>query len=248
MNAIVAEDSKKKKKKQKTKKETMKKTVDSDDSLKELAMATLAPSVGLNATPTTPEMQGRPSAEPQKKEKKAKKKKKRKHREGKNRKSEDSEASGEDEEDKTKQLNVDIVAPETKRRASVLPDETRRTKKQKETTSRRNSEIPGPAGLHRNQETNGGFVQSVKSLKMNSLTVAPEKKRRKSLVIEDMESKSETSEERRRRKSLSPEIHADLSRPGADQNVTGPQPKSISAIPTGYKSPRLIIKPSYHQY
>lgn len=251
-NAIVADDSKRKKKKQKTKKETKRKAVDSDDSLEEV-MATLSTNVaGFNVTPATPEIQRRPSAVSQEKETKvAKKKKKRKVREGKKGKADDSEASGEDEmaEDRTKQLSVDIVAPETKRRKSVSPDEIQKKKKQKEaTTSRRKSEIPGPATTH--QETNGSFVQSAKSLNMDSLTVTPEKKRRKSLVIEleDMETKSQTSEEGGRRKSLSPDIPADWRRPGADQNVTRVQPNSISPIPTGYKSPRLIIKPSYHQY
>lgn len=254
-NGKDAADGKKKKKKQKAKKETKRKPDDSDDSSEE-AMATLPLSVaGLNVIPATPEMSRRSSAVSQEQESKVKKKKKRKEREQeKKRKSEDSEASdkGEIAEDKTKELSVDIL-PETKRRNSVISDETQKKKKQKEaTTTRRKSEIPGPEATRRNQETNGSFVQSAKSLKKDSLTVTEEKKRRKSLVIEDMEIKSLTSEEGSRRKSLipesRPEIPADWKKPGAEQNVTRMVPDSISPIPTGHKSPRLIIKPSYHQY
>ena len=250
-NGVVTGDGKRKKKKQKAKKENKRKAIDSDVSSSEEAMATLSTSIaGWNVTPATPEVQRRPSAVSQEKEKKAKKKKKRKDGEGKKRK--DSEASGaEDEiaEDKRKQLGADIAASETKLRKSLSPDETQKKKKQKEaTTSRRKSEIPGPAATPMYQETNGGFVQSAKSLKIDSLAVTPEKKRRRSLLIEDMESKSQSSEDGSRRKSLSPDIPADWRRSGADQNVTRMQPNSISPLPTGYKSPRLIIKPSYHQY
>lgn len=249
-NSMVADDSKRKKKKQKNDKEKKRKTVESDDSSEE-AMATSPEGItGLNVTPASPGTQRRPSAVLQEKDTKVKKKKKRKDREGKKRKTEDSELSGEDEtaEDKTKQLDVDIAVPETKRRQSVVPNETQKKKKKQNeaTTARRKSEIP--TAKYMEQDTNGGFVQSAKSLRMDSLTVTPEKKRRKSLVIEDIENKSQTSETASRRKSVSPDVPADRKRPGSDQNVTRIQPNSISPVPTGYKSPRLIIKPSYHQY
>ena len=248
-NSTVANDGKRKKKKQKNGKEK-KKTVDSDDSSEE-AITTLAEDITrLDVTPASPAKQQRRSAVLQEKETKVKKKKKRKDREGKKRKTADSELSGEEAavEDK-KQLDVDIAVPdvETKRRKSVVPDETQKKKKKQNeaATARRKSQIP--TANYRDQDTNG-FVHSAKSLRMDSLLVTPGEKRRKSLVIEDIESKSQTSDTASRRKSVSPDTPADWKRPGSDQNVTRIQPNSISPIPTGYKSPRLIIKPSYHKY
>ena len=250
-NSIVADDGKRKKKKQKNgkeKKKKKKKTVDSDESSED-AMAALSDEItGLNATTAASETQRRPSAVLQEKETKVKKKKKRKDRERKKRKTEDSELSGEDEatDNKTRHLDVDIAVPEveTKRRKSVFPDETQKKKKKKKqneaTTARRKSEIP--TARHRDQDTNG-FVHSAKSLRMDSLAVTPDEKRRKSLVIEDIESKSQTSDTSSRRKSVSPDVPADWKRPGSDQNIARVQPKGISP-----KSPRLIIKPSYHKY
>ena len=245
-NSTVADDGKRKKKKQKndTEKKKTKKTVDSDDSSEE-AMTTLPEDIkGLNVTPASSGTQRRPSAVLHEEETKVKKKKKRKDREGKKRKTADFELSGEEEavEDKTKHLDVDIAVPdvETKRRKSVVPDETQKKKKKpnEAATARRKSQIP--TANHRDQDTNG-FVHSAKSLRMDSLPVPPEEKRRKSLVLEDIESKSQTSDTASRRKSVSPDTPADWKRPGSDQN-------SISPIPTGFKSPRLIIKPSYHKY
>lgn len=253
-NSTVADDGKRKKKKQKNDKEKKKKkkTVDSEDSSEETTAHIIEDSTGLNVTPASPGTQRRPSAVLQEKETKVKKKKKRKDREEKKRKTEDSELSGEEEADegKTKHLDVDGIAVpdvETKRRKSVVPDETQKKKKKQNeaTTTRRKSEIP--TAKHRDQDTNG-FVHSAKSLRMDSLTVTPEEKRRKSIVIEDIESKSQTSDTSSRRKSVIPDIPTDWKRSGPDQNIARMQPNSISPIPTGNKSPRLIIKPSYHKY
>ena len=255
-NFTAADDGKRKKKKQKNdkeKKKKKKKTVDSEDSSED-AMANISEDIiGLNVAPASTSTQRRPSAVSQEKETKAKKKKKRKDREGKKRKTEGSELSGEDEavEDKVKHLDVDIAVPdvETKRRKSVVPDETQKKKKKQTevTTARRKSEIP--TARHRDQDTHG-FVHSATSLRVDSLTVTPEEKRRKSIVIEDIESKSQSSDIASRRKSVSPDIPtADMKRPpGSDQNIARMQTNSISPNPTGYKSPRLMIKPSYHKY
>ena len=245
-NPIIADDAKRKKKKQKNNKEKKeKKTVDSEDSLEE-AIASLPEDITeLSVTPASLGTQRRPSAALQEKETKIKKKKKRKDREGKKRKTADSELSGEDDaaQDRTKQLDVDITIPdvETKRRKSVVPDETHKKKKQNEaTTARRKSEIP--TAKHRGEDTSV-FVHSAKSLRMGSLTVTPEKKRKKSLVIEDIENKSQASETASRRKSVCPDEPTDWKRQGSDENVTRIQTNSISP-----KSPRLTIKPSYHKY
>jgi len=253
-NSTVADDGKRKKKKQKNDKDKKKKkkTLDSEDSSEE-TMANISEDVtGLNVAPASPSTQRRPSAVLQEKETKVKKKKKRKDREGRKRKTEDSELSGEEAavENKTKHLDVDIAVPdvETKRRKSVVPDETQKKKKQQTeaTTARRKSEIP--TARHRDQDTNG-FMHSAKSLRMDSLTVTPEEKRRKSIVIEDIESKSQSSNTASRRKSVNPDIPtADWKRSGSDQNIARMQPNSITPNPPGYKSPRLMIKPSYHKY
>ena len=251
-NSIVADDGKRKKKKRKNDKEKKeKKTVHSEDSSEE-AMAIPSDDITrLNVTGDSSGIQRRPSAVLQQKETKIKKKKKRKDREGKKRKTEDSELSGEEAaaEDKTKHLDVDIAVAdaETKRRKSVVSDETQKKKKKQNeaSTARRKSEIR--TAKYWDQDTNG-FVHSAKSLRMDSLTVKPEEKRRKSIVIEDIESKSQQSDTASRRKSVNPDIPTNWKTQGSDQNIARIQPNSISPIPTGYKSPRLLIKPSYHKY
>ena len=250
-NSIVAVDGKRKKKKKKNDKEKRKKkkTVDSEDSSEE-AMATPSDDITrLNVTADSPGIQRRPSAVLKEKETKVKKKTKRKDREGKKRKTEDSELSGEEAaaEDITKHLGVDIAVADvdTKRRKSVVPEETQKKKQNEATTARRKSEIP--TAKRRDQDTNG-FAHSAKSLRMDALTVAPDEKRRKSIVIEDIESKSQSSDTASRRKSVNPDIPTDWKTPGSDQNIARIQPNSISPSSTGYKSPRLIVKPSYHKY
>lgn len=250
-NSIVADDGKRKKKKKKNDKEKKKKkTVDSEDSSEEGMAIPSDDIAGLNVTADSPGIQRRTSAVLQEKETKVKKKKKRKNREGRKRKTEDSELSGEEAaaEDKTKHLDVDIAVAdvETKRRKSLVPDETQKKKmKQNEaTTTRRKYETR--KAKHRDQETNG-FVHSANSLRMDSLTVTPEEKRRKSIVIEDMEGKSQPSVTASRRKSVNPDIPTNWKTPGSDQNIARIQPDSVSPISNGYKSPRLLIKPSYHK-
>ena len=248
-NSIVADDGKRKKKKRKNEKGKKKKmTVDSDDSPEEAMEIPSDGITGLNVT-DSPGIQRRPSAVLQEKETKVKKKKKRKDREGKKRKTEDSELSGEEAavEDKTKHLGVDIAVTdvETKRRKSVVTEETQKKKQNEATTARRKSEIP--TAKRRDQDTNG-FVHSAKSLRTDSLAVTPDEKRRKSIVIEDIESKSQSSDTTPRRKSVNPDIPIDWKTPGSDQNIARIQPNSVSPIHTGYKSPRLMVKPSYHKY
>ena len=248
-NSIVADDGKRKKKKRKNEKGKKKKmTVDSDDSPEEAMEIPSDGITGLNVT-DSPGIQRRPSAVLQEKETKVKKKKKRKDREGKKRKTEDSELSGEEAavEDKTKHLGVDIAVTdvETKRRKSVVTEETQKKKQNEATTARRKSEIP--TAKRRDQDTNG-FVHSAKSLRTDSLAVTPDEKRRKSIVIEDIESKSQSSDTMPRRKSVNPDIPIDWKTPGSDQNIARIQPNSVSPIHTGYKSPRLMVKPSYHKY
>lgn len=250
-NTTTVDENKRKNKKRKSEKETKKKTVDSDDSSEDKTVNLNSPhsiEAGLNVTSGIPDAQRRTSVALKEKESKTRKKKKRKEKEGKKRKSEDSEASSDEEEvkRKTKDFSSDTaVVPETKRRTSVIPDETQnKKKKQKEATAeRRKSEIPEEAPTTGGR--NGSFVRSTK--KRDSLST--EKNRKKSIFIEDIESRSPVNEGETRRKSDIPEIPDDWKKPtSSSQSVARLQPTSISPIPTGYKSPRLIIKPSYHQY
>ena len=123
-----------------------------------------------------------------------KKKKSRKKKVATKGKNEDSENSDEDVEDMIKQLNENFVAPETTRRKSVAPEETERKKKKpKKSKSTRNR--PENAATQSDEETNGDFTRRARNVQAESLSVKPEKKRKKSIVLEDMEEKLETNEE-----------------------------------------------------
>lgn len=115
-----------------------------------------------------------------------KKKKSRKKKVATKGKNEDSENSDEDVEDMIKQLNENFVAPETTRRKSVAPEETERKKKKpKKSKSTRNR--PENAATQSDEETNGDFTRRARNVQAESLSVKPEKKRKKSIVLEDME-------------------------------------------------------------
>ena len=226
-----------KRKKEKLKRDKKKKADDPVD-LSDLEEATLASpkdDTRLNAIPATLEMKRRNSVRAGDKETK-KKKKKRKEKETAKRKSrEDSNQSDEDVEEQIKQINANSLDPEKTQR---------KKKKQKNaTTTRRRAISPGAMEADEEMnEINGDFSrQDAINLKADSLPVRSEKKRKKSLILEDMESKSQSDEmETKSDQSLSPR--------GPFQEIGHFQSHRISPIPTGYKSPMLIIKPSSHKY
>ena len=203
--------------------------------LEEAILASPKDVTGLNVVPATSEMQRRNSVRAGDKETK-KKKKKRKEKETAMRKSrEDSDHSDEDVEEQIKQINANSLDPEKTQR---------KKKKQKNaTTTRRRAISPGAMDADEEiNEINGDFCrQDAIKLKADSLPVRSEKKRKKSLILEDMESKSQSDEmETKSDQSLSPR--------GSFQESDHLQSHRISPIPTGYKSPMLIIKPSNHRY
>ena len=171
-----------------------------------------------------------------------KKKKNRKKKVATKGKNEDSENSDEDVEDMIKQLNENFVAPETTRRKSVAPEETERKKKKpKKSKSTRNR--PENAATQSDEETNGDFTRRARNVQAESLSVKPEKKRKKSIVLEDMEEKLETNEETFPNSEHSRSME-DGNRSETPQNCSHLQTQRISPIPTGYKSPLLVIKPT----
>lgn len=173
---------------------------------------------------------------------KKKKKKNRKKKVATKGKNEDSENSDEDVEDMIKQLNENFVAPETTRRKSVAPEETERKKKKpKKSKSTRNR--PENAATQSDEETNGDFTRRARNVQAESLSVKPEKKRKKSIVLEDMEEKLETNEETFPNSEHSRSME-DGDRSETPQNCSHLQTQRISPIPTGYKSPLLVIKPT----
>lgn len=196
-----------------------------------------------NVIPASPEMWRSTSVttatgDPENKKKK-KNRKKKVATKGKN---EDSENSDEDVEDMIKQLNENFVAPETTRRKSVAPEETERKKKKpKKSKSTRNR--PENAATQSDEETNGDFTRRARNVQAESLSVKPEKKRKKSIVLEDMEEKLETNEETFPNSEHSRSME-DGNRSETPQNCSHLQTQRISPIPTGYKSPLLVIKPT----
>ena len=191
------ESTKRKRKKLKAQKETKRKVDDSDDTSDQEEGISNPPQgfTSLNVIPATPEMQRRKSVTPGDKDAK-KKKKKRKDKEKAKRKSEpDSAHSDEDVEDMIKQLTENFVTPETKRRKSLVSEETERKKKKKQkngTSTRRKSE--NVSTMQSDEEINDDVTQIARNVKAESLTVKPEKRRKKSLVLKDMEGKSQTTE------------------------------------------------------
>ena len=176
-----------KRKKEKLKAEKKKKADDTVDlSGLEEAMAAL---------PATSEIQQRNSVKTGDKE--TKKKKKRKGKETGKRKSGDSEQSDEDVEEKIKQINANSLDPEKPQR---------KKKKQKNATTTRRRSLHPAGAMHSDEEINGDFSrQEAIHSKADSLLVRSEKKRKRSLILEDMESKSQSDEvEIKSDKSLSP--------------------------------------------
>lgn len=171
-----------KRKKEKLKRDKKKKADDPVDlsDLEEAILASPKDDTRLNAIPATPEMQRRNSVRAGDKETK-KKKKKRKEKETAIRKSrEDSEQSDEDVEEHIKQINANSLDPEKTQR---------KKKKQKSaTTTRRRAISPGAMEADEEMnEINGDFSrQDAINLKADSLPVRSEKKRKKSLILEDM--------------------------------------------------------------
>ena len=187
------ETTKRKKKKLKRQKENKKSVEDLDD-ISDLEEE-LKGFTSFNVIPASPEMWRSTSVttatvDAENKKKKKKKKKK----EATKRKNEDSENSDEDVEDMIKQLNENFVPPETTRRKSVVPGETER-KKKKPQKSKSTKNRPENSATQADEETNGDFTRRARYVKTESLSVKPEKKRKKSIVLEDMEEKLETSEE-----------------------------------------------------
>ena len=235
------ETTKRKKKKLKRKKENKKSVEDLDD-ISDLEEE-LKGFTSFNVIPASPEMWRSTSATAVTGDAENKKKKKnRKKKDATKRKNEDSENSDEDVEDMIKQLNENFVAPETTRRKSVAPEETERKKKKpKKSKSTKNRQEN--AATQSDEETNGDFTRRARNVKAESLSVKHEKKRKKSIVLEDMEEKLETSEETFPNSEHSRSME-DGNRSETPQNCSHLQTERISPIPTGYKSPLLVIKPT----
>lgn len=251
--AATEKKKKKKKKKEKAEKETKTKVIDSDDSSKEQkANSILDLKDGLTVAIGTSEEQSDRCVASQNNETKTKKKKKRKEKERKKRKSENPEPSSDEESQcKSQDFSSDITAvTTTSQRTPAIQDETKSKKKMKKevTKERRKTEIPEERPA--TERKNGSFVRSTNNFKGDSLnTVGPERRRTKSICIEDMESRSPPIDEETRRKTDIPETSEDWKKQSSSSQInTRSQPNSISPIPTGYKSPRLVIKPSYHHY
>lgn len=232
------ETTKRKKKKSKRQKEN-KKSVEEVDDISDLEEGFTS----FNVIPASPEMWRSTSVTTATEDAENKKKKKnRKKKEANKRKNEDSENSDEDVEDMIKQLNENFVPPKTTRRKSVAPEETERKKKKpKKSKSTRNR--PENSATQADEETNSDFTRRARYVKTESLSVKPEKKRKKSIVLEDMEEKLETSEETFPNSEYSRSME-DGSRSETPQNCSHLQTDRISPIPTGYKSPLLVIKPT----
>lgn len=235
------ETTKRKKKKIKRQKDNKKSVEDLDD-ISDLEEE-LKGVTSFNVIPASPEMWRSTSVttatgDPENKKKK-KNRKKKVATKGEN---EDSDNSDEDVEDMIKQLNENFVAPETTRRKSVAPEETERKKKKpKKSKSTRNR--PENAATQSDEETNGDFTRRARNVQAESLSVKPEKKRKKSIVLEDMEEKLETNEETFPNSENSRSME-DGNRSETPQNCSHLQTQRISPIPTGYKSPLLVIKPT----
>lgn len=251
--AATEKKKKKKKKKEKAEKETKTKVVDSDDSSKEQkANSILDLKDGLTVAIGTSEEQSDRCVASQNNETKTKKKKKRKEKERKKRKSENPEPSSDEEShSKSQDFSSDITAvTTTSQRTPAIQDETKNKKKMKKevTKERRKTEIPEERPA--TERKNGSFVRSTNNFKGDSPnTVGSERRRTKSICIEDMESRSPPIDEETRRKTDIPETSEDWKKQSSSSQInTRSQPNSISPIPTGYKSPRLVIKPSYHHY
>ena len=235
------ETTKRKKKKIKRQKDNKKSVEDLDD-ISDLEEE-LKGFTSFNVIPASPEMWRSTSVttatgdvENKKKKKNRKKKVATKGENG------DSENSDEDVEDIIKQLNENFVAPETTRRKSVAPEETERKKKKpKKGKSTRNR--PENAATQSDEETNGDFTRRARNVQAESLSVKPEKKRKKSIVLEDMEEKLETNEETFPNLEHSRSME-DGNRSETPQNCSHLQTQRISPIPTGHKSPLLVIKPT----
>ena len=235
------ETTKKKKKKIKRQKDNKKSVEDLDD-ISDLEEE-LKGFTSFNVIPASPEMWRSTSVTTATGDAENKKKKKnRKKKVATKGKNEDSENSDEDVEDMIKQLNENFVAPETTRRKSVAPEETERKKKKpKKSKSTRNR--PENAATQSDEETNGDFTRRARNVQAEALSVKPEKKRKKSIVLEDMEEKLETNEETFPNSEHSRTME-DGNRSETPQNCSHLQTHRISPIPTGYKSPLLVIKPT----
>lgn len=236
------ETTKRKKKKIKRQKDNKKSVEDLDD-ISDLEEE-LKGFTSFNVIPASPEMWRSTSVTTATGDVENKKKKKnRKKKVATKGKNEDSENSDEDVEDMIKQLNENFVAPETTRRKSVAPEETeRRKKKPKKSKSTRNR--PENAATQSDEETNGDFTRRARmNVQAESLSVKPEKKRKKSIVLEDMEEKLETNEETFPNSEHSRSME-DGNGSETPQNCSHLQTQRISPIPTGYKSPLLVIKPT----
>ena len=235
------ETTKRKKKKIKRQKDNKKSVEDLDD-ISDLEEE-LKGFTSFNVIPASPEMWRSTSVTTATGDAENKKKKKnRKKKVATKGKNEDSENSDEDVEDMIKQLNENFVAPETTRRKSVAPEETERKKKKpKKSKSTRNR--PENAATQSDEETNGDFTRRARNVQAESLSVKPEKKRKKSIVLEDMEEKLETNEETFPNSEHSRSME-DGNRSETPQNCSHLQTQRISPIPTGYKSPLLVIKPT----
>lgn len=235
------ETTKRKKKKIKRQKDNKKNVEDLDD-ISDLEEE-LKGFTSFNVIPASPEMWRSTSVTTATGDAENKKKKKnRKKKVATKGKNEDSENSDEDVEDMIKQLNENFVAPETTRRKSVAPEETERKKKKpKKSKSTRNR--PENAATQSDEETNGDFKRRARNVPAESLSVKPEKKRKKSIVLEDMEEKLETNEETFPNSEHSRSME-DGNRSETPQNCSHLQTQRISPIPTGYKSPLLVIKPT----
>lgn len=235
------ETTKRKKKKIKRQKDNKKSVEDLDD-ISDLEEE-LKGFTSFNVIPASPEMWRSTSVTTATGDAENKKKKKnRKKKVATKGKNEDSENSDEDVEDMIKQLNENFVAPETTRRKSVAPEETERKKKKpKKSKSTRNR--PENAVTQSDEETKGDFTRRARNVQAESLSVKPEKKRKKSIVLEDMEEKLETNEETFPNSEHSRSME-DGNRSETPQNYSHLQTQRISPIPTGYKSPLLVIKPT----
>ena len=235
------ETTKRKKKKIKRQKDNKKSVEDLDD-ISDLEEE-LKGFTSFNVIPASPEMWRSTSVTTATGDVENKKKKKnRKKKVATKGKNEDSENSDEDVEDMIKQLNENFVAPETTRRKSVAPEETERKKKKpKKSKSTRNR--PENAATQSDEETNGDFTRRARNVQAESLSVKPEKKRKKSIVLEDMEEKLETNEETFPNLEHSRSME-DGNRSETPQNCSHLQTQRISPIPTGHKSPLLVIKPT----
>lgn len=240
------------KKKEKAEKEVKIKVADSDDSSEEKTAKFIPDTeAGLTVISLSEEHKSKFVAS-QESETKAKKKKKRKEKEEKKRKIENPEPSSDEEaQGNTQDSSSDIIAVKAKtQKTPAVQDGTQDKKKKKKevATGRKNPETAEerPATVRRN----GSFVRSTNNFKGNSPnTATPERRPMKSICIEDMESRSPPiGVGGSRRKTDIPDIPEDWEQTSSSQINTRSRPNSISPIPTGYKSPRLVIKPSYHKY